>query len=151
MGQVFIQSEGRECLSVGAAGVVVQNVQFICNGIGELAAISVAQGADLELEACKVQSNTALGVSASGAIKALGSSFTAANGTALRLNSKAHGIFTQCSVGESVFGLWLAKGARAELHSCAFDRNGGAGKQGRDRVSHRGPGQLDGRGLSFHQ
>ncbi len=130
LGQVFIQSEGRECLSVRAAGVAVQNVQFICNGIGELPAISVATGADLSLEACKVQSNTALGVSATGAIKALGSSFTAANGSAVRLNSGSRSSFTQCSLGESIFGLWLTKGATAELHSCAFDRNGGEGKGG---------------------
>ena len=130
MGQVFIQSEGRECLSVRAPGVAVQNVQFICNGIGALAAISVSDGADLSLEACKVQSNTALAVNATGAIKALGSSFTAVNGTALRLNSGARGNLTQCSLGESLFGLWLAKGAGAELHSCAFDRNGGGEGKG---------------------
>lgn len=130
LGQVFIQSEGRECLSVSAAGVAVQNVQFICNGIGELPAISVAAGADLSFEACKVQSNTALGVSATGALKALGSVFTATNGTAVRLNSGSRGSFIQCSLGESIFGLWLAKGATAELHSCAFDRNGGEGRGG---------------------
>jgi hypothetical protein len=130
MGQVFIQSEGRECLSVRAPGVAVQNVQFICNGIGQLAAISIAAGADLSLEACKVQSNTVLGVNATGAIRALGSSFTAVSGTALRLNSGSRGNLTQCSLGESLFGLWLAKGASAELHSCAFDRNGGGEGKG---------------------
>ncbi|MEY2526130.1 MAG: hypothetical protein QOE73_901, partial [Verrucomicrobiota bacterium] len=35
-GQVLIQSEGKECLSVRAAGVSVQNIQFIGNGIGDL-------------------------------------------------------------------------------------------------------------------
>ncbi len=127
MGQVFIQSEGRECLSVRAPGVTVQNVQFLCNGIGELPAISVAQGADLELEACKVQSSTAVGVSATGGLKALGSSFTAASGTAVRLNPAARASLTQCSLGESQFGLWLANGASAELLSCAFDHNGAEG------------------------
>ncbi|MBA3962490.1 MAG: right-handed parallel beta-helix repeat-containing protein [Chthoniobacterales bacterium] len=128
MGQVFFQSEGRECLSVHAPGVTVQNVQFLCNGIGELPAISIAQGADLELEACKVQSSTAVGVSAMGGLKALGSSFTAASGTAVRLNQGSRASLTQCSLGESQFGLWLANGATAELHSCAFDRNGAEGR-----------------------
>ncbi|MBA3962495.1 MAG: right-handed parallel beta-helix repeat-containing protein [Chthoniobacterales bacterium] len=127
MGQVFIQSEGRECLSVRAAGVAVQNVQFICNGIGQLPAISVADGAGLELDGCKITSNTEAGVTVAGkaSIKAIGSSFVAVTGRAMWLDQKARGNFTQCSFAQSHLGLELANGASAELHSCAFDADGG--------------------------
>ena len=128
MGQVFIQSQGRECLTVRASGVAVQNIEFRCNGIGDLPAISIAPGAELDLEGCKVQSSTTLGVAATGALKALGSSFTVAGGTAVRLNLAAHASLTQCSLGESQFALWVANGAHADLHACAFDRNGSEGK-----------------------
>lgn len=122
-GQVVIQSEGRECLSVRAPGVVVQNVQFVCNGIGELPAISVGEGAELELEACKVQSGTAVGVAVAtnGSLKTLGTTFLANNGTAVRLN-KARGNFTQSAFPDARTGLEVSNGATAELHSCAFDR-----------------------------
>jgi hypothetical protein len=125
-GQVIIQSEGKECLSVRAAGVSVQNIQFIGNGIGDLPAISVADGADLDMEGCKIQSGSAVGVTVSGnaSIKALGSTITATNGTALRLNQGARGNFTQCSFSNSQTGLFLGNGATAELHGCAFENNG---------------------------
>ena len=125
-GEVVIQSEGKEGLSVRAPGVVVQNVSFISSGIGELPAISVADGADLQMEGCKIQSGSALGVAATGkaAIKATGSTFTANSGTAVRLNQQARGNFTQCSFSNAEVGLALANGATAELHSCAFENNG---------------------------
>jgi len=125
-GQIFIQSEGKECLSVRAKGVTVQGVQFMCNGIGELPAVSVADGADLEMEGCKVQSTTALGVLVSGnaAIKALGSGFTATKGTAVRVTKQAQANFTQSAFADSQVALALSNGAKAELHSCAFERIG---------------------------
>lgn len=131
-GQVYIQSEGRECLSVRAPGVSVQNIQFNCNGIGELPAISVADGAELELEGCKVQSTTAVALTATGnaALKTLGCNFTSANGVALRLTNGARAHLTQSSITDSRMGLWLAQGAAAELHSCAFERNGGEEAKG---------------------
>jgi parallel beta helix pectate lyase-like protein len=125
-GQVVIQSEGKECLSVRAAGVSVQNIQFFGNGIGDLPAISVADNGDLDMEGCKIQSGSAVGVTVSGnaSIKALGSAITVTNGSALRLNQGAHGDFTQCSFSNSKIGLFLANGAVAELHACAFENNG---------------------------
>ncbi|HEY0370290.1 MAG TPA: hypothetical protein VGC85_11885, partial [Chthoniobacterales bacterium] len=49
-GQSWIQSDGRECLNVKSPGVFVQGMQFMCNGIGDLAAISIADGGELELD-----------------------------------------------------------------------------------------------------
>lgn len=140
MGQVFIQSEGRECISVRSAGVAVLNVQFICNGIGQLPAISVAEGAALELDGCKITSNTELGVTAVGkaSIKAIGTSFVAVTGKAMRLDRQARGNFTQCSFAQSQLGLELANGASAELHSCAFDANGG--NEGDGSIAYAGDG-----------
>ena len=125
-GQVFIQSEGKECLSVRAKGVSVQGVQFMCNGIGALPAISVADGAELQMDGCKVQSMSTLGVQVSGntSIKALGSTFAAAKGSAVRLDKRAQGSFTQSAFSNSVIGLALMDGAKADLHSCAFEQIG---------------------------
>jgi parallel beta helix pectate lyase-like protein len=128
MGQVFIVSQGRECLTVRAPKVAAENIEFRCDGIGNLPALSVAPGAGLNLEACKVQSSTALGVAASGALKAVGCSFTVASGAAVRLNTAAQGSLTQCSFSESQVALSIANGATADLHSCAFNRNGAEGK-----------------------
>ncbi len=131
-GPVFIQSEGREGLAVRARGVVVENIQFGVTGIGQLAAISVADGAELDLEGCKVQSNTAVAVAVSGQarLKTLGSDFTATEGAAVRLTNGAQGVFTQTAFRDSAAGLWLGQGAGAELHSCAFERNGGSEARG---------------------
>jgi parallel beta helix pectate lyase-like protein len=131
-GQVVIQSEGKECLSVRASGVALQNVQFICNGIGELPAISVSDSATLEMESCKVQSATQVALVATGkaSLKAVGSTFTAANGTAVRLNQGAQATFTQCSFPDTLIGLVAVSGAGAELHSCAFERDGGEAAKG---------------------
>jgi hypothetical protein len=126
MGQVFIQSEGKECLTVRSKGVAVQGIQFMCNGIGELAAVMVTDGAELEMEGCKVQSMTSLGVSvvSNGSIKASGSGFNATKGTAVRVSNKSQGTFNQSSFSEAQTGLALTNGAKAELHSCAFERIG---------------------------
>ncbi len=131
-GPVFVQSDGREALTVRAKGVLVENIQFGVTGIGQLAAISVADGAELDLESCKVQSNTAVAVAVSGQarLKTLGSEFTAIEGAAVRLTNGAQGIFTQTAFHDSSAGLWLGQGASAELHSCAFERNGGAEARG---------------------
>jgi hypothetical protein len=122
-GQVVIQGEGKECLSVRAKGVSVQNVQFWCKGIGELPAVSVADGADLQMEGCKIDSSSALGLLVSGnaSIKALGSGFAAAKGTAARITKQAQASFTQCSFSNSQIGLAMSNAAKTELHSCAFE------------------------------
>lgn len=131
-GQIFIQSDGKECLSVRAKGVTVQNIQFACNGIGLLPAISVADGADLEIEGCKIQSTSALGLSVSGnaSIKTLGSGFSATNGTAVRVDQQAHASFSQSSFSDAKVGLGIANGATADLHSCAFERIGVTDRDG---------------------
>jgi hypothetical protein len=125
-GQIFIQSEGKEGLTVRAKGVSVQGIQFVCNGIGALPAISVADGADLQMDGCKVQSMSALGVEVNGnaSIKALGSAFSASKGTAVRLDKHAQGSFTQSAFSNSIIGLALMEGAKADLHSCAFEQIG---------------------------
>lgn len=124
-GQVLIQSDGRECLTVGARGVFVQGVQFICNGIGELPAISVADAAELELDGCRVQSTTGVGVAITGSsgLKTTGTTFTAPSGVALRAG---HGTakLTQSTISDSKIGLSAAAGGKIELQSCAFERDG---------------------------
>ena len=128
-GQVIVQSEGKECLSVRSSGVAIQNMQFLGNGIGELAAISVADGTDLDLDGCKVQSGSgvAITVAAKGSIKGQGSTITATNGVGLRLNQEAKANFTQCSFSNSRGGLTIANASTAELHACAFENTGGDG------------------------
>ncbi len=130
-GQVIIQAEGRECISVRASGITAQGVQFFCNGIGELPAISMADGTDLDLDGCRVQSSTGLGISLVGnsSLKALGTSFNASNGTAVRMQSgKAN--LTQCTFADSKIALAASNGATLDLQSCAFDRNGANGDGG---------------------
>ncbi|MFL6568842.1 MAG: right-handed parallel beta-helix repeat-containing protein [Chthoniobacterales bacterium] len=124
-GQVIIQSDGRECLKVQAPDVFVQGIQFTCNGIGELPAISIADGASLELDGCRIQSATGLGLTSSGnaTVSAIGTSFTAGNGTAARI-SGGKATFTQSTFSDSKKALSIAKAASVELKSCAFERNG---------------------------
>ncbi len=126
-GQVLIQSEGRECVTVRASGVALQNIQFVCNGTGALPAVSVASGADLSLETCQVQSNTALGLLGKdkSSIKARGTTFAVPEGTGIRLTDGARAVLTQCTFAETKCGLNAWSGTTAELHACAFDRVGG--------------------------
>ena len=131
-GQVVIQSEGKECLSVRAKGVVVQNIQFWCKGIGDLAAISVAEGGDLEMEGCKIESTTEVGLRVTGnaSIKTLGSTFTTTSGFAVLVNRQAHASFTQSSFSNARIGLGVGSAATAELHSCAFEGLGNGDNNG---------------------
>jgi nitrous oxidase accessory protein NosD len=131
-GQVVIQSEGKECLSVRSKGVTIQNVQFWCKGIGDLAAVSVMDGAELEMEGCKIQSGSGLGLLVSGnaSIKTVGSTFTTPGGIAALVNKQAHASFAQSTFSDSQIGLGVGSGARAELHSCAFERLGIGDKEG---------------------
>lgn len=124
-GQSWIQSDGRECLKVQAPEVFVQGLQFTCNGIGELPAISVADGASLELDGCRIQSGTGLGLTTTenASVSAIGTTFTAGNGTAVRV-SGGKATFTQSTFSDSKKALSVAKGATLELKACAFERNG---------------------------
>jgi hypothetical protein len=111
-GQSWIQSDGRECLAVKAQGVSVQGMQFMCNGIGELPAISVTDGA------------TGLGVSMTGnaSLSAVGTNMTA-SGTALRMQG-GKATLTQTTISDSKLGINASAGATLELKSCAFERDG---------------------------
>ena len=131
-GQVMIQSEGKSCAVIMAKGVSFTNVQFLCNGIGDLPALIVADGAELNFDGCKIQSNTGIGVIAAGnaSIKAVGSSFTTAQGAAVRLQQNAKGNFTQSSFANSKIGLSVMSGASAELHSCAVNNSGMGDSEG---------------------
>ena len=131
-GQVVIQSEGKECLSVRSKGVTVQNVQFWCKAIGDLPAVSVADGAELEMEGCKIQSGSRLGLSVSGnaSLKTLGSTFTTTKGWAVLVKQQSHASFTQSSFSDAQIGLAVGSGASAELHSCAFEGLGIGDKTG---------------------
>jgi hypothetical protein len=122
---VMIQAEGKSCAVVMAKGVSLANIQLVCNGIGELPALVVADGAELDLDTCKVQSNTTIGLMAAGnaSVKAVGSSFTTAKGVGVRLQQNAKGNFTQSSFTNSKTGLSLTSGATGELHSCAIDNS----------------------------
>jgi parallel beta helix pectate lyase-like protein len=131
-GQVVIQSEGRECLSARSKGVTVQNVQFWCKAIGDLPAVSVADGAELEMEGCKIQSGSGLGLSVSGnaSLKTLGSTFTTSKGIAVMVKQQAHASFTQSSFFDAQIGLGVVGAATAELHGCAFEGLGNGDKDG---------------------
>ncbi|MGH7938135.1 MAG: right-handed parallel beta-helix repeat-containing protein, partial [Bryobacteraceae bacterium] len=125
---VFIQSQGQECLAVRAPGVTVQNIRFSREGFGSAPAISVSEGADLQMQNCQVQANTAdaVRVAANAAIKAQTCAFVSRQAAAVRLTKSAKGEFRQASFSDSNIGLWLEQGAQGELHSCAFERDGGA-------------------------
>ncbi len=127
--RVIIQSSGVPCLSVQSKDVTVENVRFVCNGIGQLATISVTEGAELQLDNCQVQTPTSFGVSLLGkaTFKATSSTFTAAQGTAVRLDRGAEATLSQCTLANSRYALYAGGGARLALRSCAFQRNGDNG------------------------
>jgi hypothetical protein len=126
--QVFIKGEGQSALAVQSTGVSLQNVQLLCQGIGNLPAISVAAGAELEMNACTVQSATEVGLLAASkaSVKAVGTTFAVPYGAGLRLNAGATALLTQCAISDTNVGLYTLSGSTAELHSCAFERDGGS-------------------------
>ncbi|MFL6515725.1 MAG: right-handed parallel beta-helix repeat-containing protein [Chthoniobacterales bacterium] len=132
LGQVMIQSEGKEGLSVRSKGVFVQNVLFMSNGIGELPAVSVADGAELEMDTVKIASGSAVGVSVAGnsSFKALGCTFNATNGAGLRISQQAHASLTQCTFSDAKTGLAVSNAGVADLHACAFERLGDSDTSG---------------------
>ncbi|HEY0368477.1 MAG TPA: right-handed parallel beta-helix repeat-containing protein, partial [Chthoniobacterales bacterium] len=125
----WIQSDGRECLNVKSPGVFVQGMQFMCNGIGDLAAISIADGGELELDGCRIQSATSVGLTSSNAsLTTTGTTITASGGTALRVKGgKAN--LTQTTLSDSKLGASLSAGAAVELKSCALERDGAGDAQ----------------------
>lgn len=126
--QVFIKGEGKEALVVKSTGVSVQNIQFVGHGIGPLPAVSVTAGAALEMDACIIQSTTTIGLFATGkaSVKAVGTTFAVPEGAGLRLTEQAKANLTQCSISDTKIGLNAWSGGTAELHSCAFERDGGS-------------------------
>jgi nitrous oxidase accessory protein NosD len=125
---VFIQSQGQECLAVRAPGVTVQNIRFSREGAGNAPALSVGEGADLQMQNCQVQANRAdaVLVASHATIKAQECAFSSRQAAAIRLTKSAEGEFRQASFSDSNIGLCLEQGAQGELHSCAFERDGGA-------------------------
>ncbi len=122
----MLASEGKPALAVEAPGVSLADVQIATQAIGAVPAISVAKGAELNLDSCKLQSGSALGVSVAqnGMLRAADSSFSALKGAAVRLESGAKANFNQTAFRSSLVGLSLATGAVAELHGSAFEGNG---------------------------
>ena len=131
-GQVFIQSDAKDALSVRSKGVSLQNVQVMFTGMGEAPAISVSDNGELEMEGCKVSSSSSYGVlvNGGGSIKAVASSFTAANGTGVQADRQSKTTFTKCNFTDTQTGLSLANASTAELHACAFERNGARNGRG---------------------
>ncbi len=125
--QVFIKGEGQSAPAVQSTGVSLQNIQVLCHGIGNLPAVAVAAGAELELNACTIQSATEIGLFATGkaSVKAVGTTFAAPYGAGLRLSEQARASLTQCTISDSHIGLNALRGATVDLHSCAFDCDGG--------------------------
>ena len=84
-------------------------------------------GATLEMEACTIQSSTTIGLFATGkaSLKAVGTTFAVPEGAGLRLTEGAKATLTQSSISDTKIGLNAWSGATAELHSCAFERDGG--------------------------
>lgn len=124
--QVFIQSDTRDALAIRSKGVVLQNVQVMFNGTGEVAALTVADNGELEADGIKVMSSSSYGLSvvANGSIKATASTFSVSNGTAAQIDRQSHANFTKCSFTDAQTGLTIANGSTAQLHSCGFERNG---------------------------
>ncbi len=130
-GEVIIQSSGRASLSVLTTGVSVQGLQFVVDGVGDVPAVSIAEDAALELENCRVQSNTAVGLTMTtdAQLHATSTYFSAANGVALRvLGGKV--VLREATFAEARTGLSAAGGAQVELQSCAFERSGTGDLQG---------------------
>jgi hypothetical protein len=125
-GQAFIQSDTKDALSIKSKGVVLQNVQVLFNGSGEVPAISVSENAELETDGVKVMSSSNYGLVANSnaSIKATASSFTASNGIAAQIDHQSRAVFTQCNFTDAQTGLALANGSTGELHACAFERDG---------------------------
>ena len=125
-GMVMIQSEGREAFSIEAKDVSIANMQISSQGIGQLPAISVAKDAQLKLDGCTLQAGSEIGVivGPEAKLETVGTSFTAARGTAVRLEAGAKGKFTQSSFSNSVVGLSLTAGTITELRGCAFENDG---------------------------
>ena len=138
---VFIKGEGQSALTVKSQGVFVENIQFLTNGIGALPAIAVVDGAALEMKAVAIQSTTEVGVLVAGkaSLKAVGTSFAVPSGAGLRLQEAATAHLTQCTFSDSKSGLNAMTGARAELHACAFERDGGSNGRG-SIIALSGPG-----------
>ncbi len=138
---VFIKGEGQSALTVKSQGVFVENIQFLTNGIGALPAIAVVDGAAVEMKAVAIQSTTEVGVLVAGkaSLKAVGTSFAVPSGAGLRLQEAATAHLTQCTFSDSKSGLNAMTGARAELHACAFERDGGSNGRG-SIIALSGPG-----------
>jgi len=128
-GQVVIQSSGVPCLSIQSKDVSARNVRFVCSGVGQLATISVAEGAALLLENCQVQTPTSFGVSLIGkaSFKATNTTFTATQGTAVRLDRGADATLDQCTLADSRYPFYAGAGSHLTVRSCGFLRNGDHG------------------------
>ncbi|HJT82281.1 MAG TPA: right-handed parallel beta-helix repeat-containing protein [Chthoniobacterales bacterium] len=125
-GQVFIQSDTKDAIAIRSKGVVLQNVQVLFNGSGEVPAISVTDSGELETDGVKVMSSSNYGVvvRGNGVIKATASTFTTTNGTAAQIDRQSRANFTKCSFTDAQTGLAVGNGSSTELSSCAFERNG---------------------------
>jgi hypothetical protein len=125
-GPVVIQNQGKEGLAVEAKNVSVSGMQFVAQDTSTAPAITVAQGAELTLDGCKVNSESNLGVTVgqNGLLKTVSTTFISPKGAAIQLECGAKGSFSRSAVKESLIGLRLTGGATAELHGCAFENNG---------------------------
>jgi len=132
--QVFLKGEGQSALAVQSTGVSLQNIQIFCHGIGNLPAVSIGADAELEMNACVIQSGTEIGLFATGkaSVKAVGTTFAVPYGAGLRLTEQAKASLTQCSISDTRIGLNAMSGANVDLRSCAFERDGG--NEGRGSV-----------------
>lgn len=130
--QVFIQSDTKDAVTVRSKGVILQNLQIMFNGTGEMAALTVADNGELETDGVKVMSSSSYGLSVSGngAIKAAASTFNATNGTAAQIDRQSRANFTKCSFSDAQTGLTVGSASTAELHACAFERNGARTSRG---------------------
>jgi len=130
--QVFIQSDTRDAIAVRSKGVVLQNMQIMFNGTGEMAALTVGDNAELETDGVKVMSSSSYGLSVTGngSIKATASTFSVTSGTAAQIDRQSRANFTKCSFTDAQTGLMVGSASTAELNSCAFERNGARTSRG---------------------
>lgn len=125
-GQVFIQSDTKDAIAIRSKGVVLQNLQVLFNGSGEVPAISVNENGELETDGVKVMSSSNYGIVVRGnaSMKATACTFTATNGTAAQIDRQSRGSFTKCSFTDAQNGVAVGNGSTVEFSSCAFERNG---------------------------
>lgn len=123
---VVLQANGAECVSVRAKGVVLENLQLTADAPTTAAIVAIADGAELEIKNCAVNSAAGPGCVASGtsALIASDCTFKTPAGVALELAGGARAQCTGCRFNDCQIACKVSDAAGADLRTCAFENNG---------------------------